>query len=202
MTGDVEDTCGHGRGRRLAIRRARSRRRRSDRTGSGCSNTRCSMPRARDLIARSASSGRSSNRTSGSWRRRSTAPSRRPCVVQRLDDLPAGFTAGGRDEAVGDRPGRAHRSRRRQDAVRHHERRRFLRRRGVPAGRRRPPIWPTQTASRASSRCGSIDTLSPFGPVKRGWCQTRDGHVTRLEEVMGIERRGRPARGGRAGTRR
>jgi len=29
-------------------------------------------------------------------------------------------------------------------------------------------------------------TLSPFGPVKRGWCQTKDGHVTRLEEVMGI----------------
>lgn len=31
-------------------------------------------------------------------------------------------------------------------------------------------------------------TLSPYGPVKRGWCQTRDGHVTRLEEVMGIAR--------------
>jgi UTP-glucose-1-phosphate uridylyltransferase len=31
-------------------------------------------------------------------------------------------------------------------------------------------------------------TLSPFGPVKRGWCQTRDGRVTRLEEVMGISR--------------
>jgi len=31
-------------------------------------------------------------------------------------------------------------------------------------------------------------TLSPFGPVKRGWCQTRDGRVTRLEEVMGIAR--------------
>lgn len=33
-------------------------------------------------------------------------------------------------------------------------------------------------------------TLSPYGPVKRGWCQVRDGRVTRLEEVMGIERRG------------
>jgi len=33
-------------------------------------------------------------------------------------------------------------------------------------------------------------TLSPHGPVKRGWCQARDGKVTRLEEVMGIERRG------------
>ncbi len=32
-------------------------------------------------------------------------------------------------------------------------------------------------------------TLSPFGPVKRGWCQTKNGKVTRLEEVMGIERR-------------
>jgi UTP-glucose-1-phosphate uridylyltransferase len=34
------------------------------------------------------------------------------------------------------------------------------------------------------------NTLSPFGPVKRGWAQTRDGHVTRLEEVMGIARQG------------
>jgi len=33
-------------------------------------------------------------------------------------------------------------------------------------------------------------TLSPFGPVKRGWAQTENGKVTRLEEVMGIERRG------------
>ena len=32
-------------------------------------------------------------------------------------------------------------------------------------------------------------TLSPHGPVKRGWCQTKDGKVMRLEEVMGIERR-------------
>ena len=32
-------------------------------------------------------------------------------------------------------------------------------------------------------------TLSPFGPVKRGWCQTRNGLVTRLEEVMGIARK-------------
>ena len=31
-------------------------------------------------------------------------------------------------------------------------------------------------------------TLSPFGPVKRGWCQAKDGKVTRLEEVMGIAR--------------
>ena len=31
-------------------------------------------------------------------------------------------------------------------------------------------------------------TLSPFGPVKRGWCQAKDGRVTRLEEVMGIAR--------------
>jgi NDP-sugar pyrophosphorylase family protein len=41
-------------------------------------------------------------------------------------------------------------------------------------------------------------TLSPFGPVKRGWCQTKDGHVTRLEEVMGIkEYRGRLVAEGR-----
>jgi NDP-sugar pyrophosphorylase family protein len=33
-------------------------------------------------------------------------------------------------------------------------------------------------------------TLSPFGPVKRGWAQTKNGRVTRLEEVMGIERKG------------
>jgi len=31
-------------------------------------------------------------------------------------------------------------------------------------------------------------TLSPYGPVKRGWCQSQDGRVTRLEEVMGIAR--------------
>ena len=38
---------------------------------------------------------------------------------------------------------------------------------------------------------GFLDrTLSPFGPVKRGWAQTENGNVTRLEEVMGIERRG------------
>jgi NDP-sugar pyrophosphorylase family protein len=34
------------------------------------------------------------------------------------------------------------------------------------------------------------NTLSPFGPVKRGWCQTANGRVTRLEEVMGIAREG------------
>jgi hypothetical protein len=33
-------------------------------------------------------------------------------------------------------------------------------------------------------------TLSPHGPVKRGWCQTANGRVTRVEEVMGIERQG------------
>ncbi len=32
-------------------------------------------------------------------------------------------------------------------------------------------------------------TLSEHGPVKRGWCQTAGDRVTRLEEVMGIERR-------------
>jgi len=41
-------------------------------------------------------------------------------------------------------------------------------------------------------------TLSPFGPVKRGWCQTADGRVTRLEEVMGIhEKNGRLVAQGR-----
>lgn len=33
-------------------------------------------------------------------------------------------------------------------------------------------------------------TLSPYGPVKRGWCQTRGDKVTRVEEVMGIARDG------------
>jgi UTP-glucose-1-phosphate uridylyltransferase len=32
-------------------------------------------------------------------------------------------------------------------------------------------------------------TLSEHGPVKRGWCQATGDRVTRLEEVMGIERR-------------
>jgi UTP-glucose-1-phosphate uridylyltransferase len=34
-------------------------------------------------------------------------------------------------------------------------------------------------------------TLSPHGPVKRGWCQTSGDRVTRLEEIMGISRRDR-----------
>jgi UTP-glucose-1-phosphate uridylyltransferase len=33
-------------------------------------------------------------------------------------------------------------------------------------------------------------TLSEHGPVKRGWCQTSGDRVTRLEEVMGIEKQG------------
>ena len=32
-------------------------------------------------------------------------------------------------------------------------------------------------------------TLSPHGPVKRGWCQIRDGRVQEIQEVMEIERR-------------
>ena len=31
-------------------------------------------------------------------------------------------------------------------------------------------------------------TLSPHGPVKRGWCQTAGDRVTRVEEIMGIAR--------------
>ena len=34
------------------------------------------------------------------------------------------------------------------------------------------------------------NTLSPHGPVKRGWCQTSNGKVTHIEEVMGIGRKG------------
>jgi UTP-glucose-1-phosphate uridylyltransferase len=33
-------------------------------------------------------------------------------------------------------------------------------------------------------------TLSEHGPVKRGWAQTNGDRVTRLEEVMGIEKKG------------
>lgn len=33
-------------------------------------------------------------------------------------------------------------------------------------------------------------TLSEHGPVKRGWCQTNGDRVTRIEEVMGIEKQG------------
>jgi UTP-glucose-1-phosphate uridylyltransferase len=45
-------------------------------------------------------------------------------------------------------------------------------------------------------------TLSPYGPVKRGWAQTRDERVTRLEEVMGVERKNGAleAQGRHAGT--
>ena len=45
-------------------------------------------------------------------------------------------------------------------------------------------------------------TLSANGPVKRGWAQTNGDKVTRLEEVMGIERKGDrlEAQGRHAGT--
>ena len=43
-------------------------------------------------------------------------------------------------------------------------------------------------------------TLSPHGPVTRGWCQVRDGHVQQIEEVLEIERRdGRLTGRGRSG---
>jgi NDP-sugar pyrophosphorylase family protein len=54
--------------------------------------------------------------------------------------------------------------------------------------------------ARACARAGASDvatvvamrldaTLSPHGPVKRGWCQTRGDRVTRVEEMMGVARR-------------
>ena len=110
-------------------------------------------------------------------------------VVQRLDDLPAGFAAGARTKPWG--TGQAVLSVR--DIVK------------TPFAIINADDFygaeAYQQASRAADLAakegvGSViamrldNTLSPFGPVKRGWCQTRDGYVTRLEDVMGIERKG------------
>jgi len=110
-------------------------------------------------------------------------------VVQRTTDLPAGFDAGGRQKPWG--TGHAVLTVRREVhgpfAIMNADD--FY---GADAYRQG-----SEAADLADARgvatvvAMRLDrTLSPFGPVKRGWCQTADGHVTRLEEVMGIEDQG------------
>jgi len=110
-------------------------------------------------------------------------------VMQRVSDLPAGFSAGSRTKPWG--TGQAVLTVR--EVV------------GTPFAIMNADDFYGREAYRqgaeAADLAGARDvasviamrldqTLSPFGPVKRGWCQTRDGRVTRLEEVMGIHRAG------------
>jgi UTP-glucose-1-phosphate uridylyltransferase len=108
-------------------------------------------------------------------------------VVQRLDDVPAGFKAGNRAKPWG--TGQAVLTVR--DVVK------------TPFAIMNADDFYGAEAYRQGSAAADLaaargiasvvamrldNTLSPFGPVKRGWCQTRNEQVTRLEEVMGIER--------------
>jgi UTP-glucose-1-phosphate uridylyltransferase len=108
-------------------------------------------------------------------------------VVQRLDDVPVGFKAGNRTKPWG--TGQAVLSVR--DVVK------------TPFAIMNADDFYGAEAYRQGSAAADLaaargiasvvamrldNTLSPFGPVKRGWCQTRAEQVTRLEEVMGIER--------------
>ena len=110
-------------------------------------------------------------------------------IAQRLDDVPAGFSAAGRTKPWG--TGQAVLTVR--DVVR------------TPfAVMNADDFYGAEAyrlgaaAADLAARRGAASviamrldrTLSPYGPVKRGWCQARDGRVTRLEEVMGIARSG------------
>jgi UTP-glucose-1-phosphate uridylyltransferase len=122
-------------------------------------------------------------------------------VSQRLDDLPPGFSAGAREKPWG--TGQAVLTVRTlvatPFAIMNADD--FYGRGAYEEGAR---------ACDQSARDGSATlvamrldrTLSSHGPVKRGWCQTRDGKVVRLEEVMGIEKKdGRfEAQGAHAGV--
>lgn len=110
-------------------------------------------------------------------------------VPQRIDDLPAGFTAAGRSKPWGT----GHAVLAVRDVVR------------TPFAVMNADDFYGAEAYRLGARAADLAgatgeasviamrldrTLSPYGPVKRGWCQTRDGRVTHLEEVMGISREG------------
>jgi len=110
-------------------------------------------------------------------------------VTQRLDDLPSGYKAGDRTKPWG--TGHAVLS------VRDIVKTPFVVMNAddfYGADSYRLGAKAADQAGRDGSGCvigmRLDNTLSPFGPVKRGWCQTKDGHVTRLEEVMGIAREG------------
>jgi NDP-sugar pyrophosphorylase family protein len=110
-------------------------------------------------------------------------------IPQRLDDIPAGFSAAGRTKPWG--TGQAVLTVRdvvhTPFAVMNADD--FY---GAGAYRLGAAAADVAGASGAASVIAMrLDrTLSPYGPVKRGWCQARDGRVTRLEEVMGIARDG------------
>jgi UTP-glucose-1-phosphate uridylyltransferase len=110
-------------------------------------------------------------------------------AIQRLDDLPAGFTPGARQKPWGT----GHAVLTVRDVVQ------------TPFVIMNADDYYGPEAYRlggeacaVAARTGAASviamrldrTLSPHGPVKRGWCQTRDGRVVRLEEVMGIAREG------------
>ncbi len=110
-------------------------------------------------------------------------------IVQRLDDIPAGFSAAGRTKPWG--TGQAVLTVR--DVVQ------------TPFAVMNADDFYGAEAYRLGAEAADLAgargvasvvamrldrTLSPYGPVKRGWCQARDGRVTRLEEVMGIAREG------------
>jgi NDP-sugar pyrophosphorylase family protein len=110
-------------------------------------------------------------------------------VVQRTTDLPDGFTAGSREKPWGT----GHAVLTVRDQVR------------GPFAIMNADDFYGADAYRQGSEAADLAatrgvatvvamrldrTLSPFGPVKRGWCQTQDGRVTRLEEVMGIKEDG------------
>jgi UTP-glucose-1-phosphate uridylyltransferase len=110
-------------------------------------------------------------------------------VVQRLDDLPAGFEPHGRQKPWG--TGHA------VLAVRDVVTTPFAIMNADDFYGAEAYVRGAEAAEVAAVRGAAsviamrLDrTLSPHGPVKRGWCQTRDGKVTRLEEVMGISREG------------
>jgi NDP-sugar pyrophosphorylase family protein len=110
------------------------------------------------------------------------------CISQSLDDLPAGFSAGGRAKPWGT----GHAVLTVRDVVRTPfavmNADDFYGAEAYRLGAEAADLAGTRGV--ASVIAMRLDrTLSPYGPVKRGWCQARDGRVTRLEEVMGIARR-------------
>jgi UTP-glucose-1-phosphate uridylyltransferase len=110
-------------------------------------------------------------------------------VAQRLDDLPSGFSGAGRSKPWG--TGQAVLSARtvvhEPFAIMNADD--FYGSQAYQEGARAAEL--ARTAGVATVVAMRLDqTLSPFGPVKRGWCQTQDGKVARLEEVMGIAREG------------
>ncbi len=122
-------------------------------------------------------------------------------AVQRIDDIPAGFSSGDRKTPWG--TGQA------LLAARQHVE-------GAFAIANADDFYGASSYGAAADACERASqqntatviglrldrTLSSHGPVKRAWCQTRGDHVTRIEELMSVERRGGRLTGtGREGAR-